>query len=230
VSDLHPDYSVTIIDLRDSFMMSKITPSVDSTGEGLATLPYPASTKYHLSQPLLSVAGYAVTIDVLPPSHTLLMQPKKSGLKVLYGSMSGRQALNVPPFTASSTTTEDTSMAADENTGAVILRFNPVGETSTWSETADVPVQTTFDVLEFEPRRFIRVDQLPWGKNPKFEGKDFYNLTGFSFQFEDGKKLAHLQFWTAGMVPRYMTSEPTLTLVDRQGSELRGSQSQRLRV
>jgi hypothetical protein len=52
--------------------------------------------------------------------------------------------------------------------------------------------------LEFDPLTFIKVEDLWWGDNDTFRGLDFYNLTGFSFRFEDQTPIAHVQFWTAG--------------------------------
>jgi hypothetical protein len=178
-------------------------------GEGLVYLPYPASVTEHLSQSLIEVANYAITIEILPPSYEITLEPKKDGIKVLYGSLSDTQGrrtpFSVPRFTTSTTTTQENSMRADDKTGAIVLRFTPVGEETTWSQAADVPVNATFDVsacgLELDPLTFIKAEDLWWGNDDKFKGKDFYNMTGFHFRFEDQTRIAHMQFWTAGTHP-----------------------------
>ncbi|KAF8253321.1 hypothetical protein K440DRAFT_642294 [Wilcoxina mikolae CBS 423.85] len=204
--------------------LNKFVPSVSATDitstitltvwvdEGLIYLPYPTSVHKHLSQPLIEVANYAIYIDVLPPIGTLSIQKQKEGIKVLYGSISDdkgrREPFSVAPFTKSLCTSQDGCITADQKTGSVALRLIPLcDDNKTWKEATDVPINTTFDVskigLKLEPLKFTKVDQLWWGKGDLFKGKDFYNMTGFSFRFQDQTPLAHLQFWTTGRLDEY---------------------------
>jgi hypothetical protein len=194
--------SVSATDIK-----SAITPTVWS-GEGLVYLPYPATVHDHLSQPLIEVANYAIYIDVLPPGSTFAIKKQEEGIKVLYGSISDgkgkREPYTVPSFTKALCTSEDGCITADEKTGSIVLRFIPVCEgDETWKQAIDVPVNARFDVskhrVTLEPLKFTKVDQLWWGIGDIFKEKDFYNMTGFSFRLEDQTRLAHLQFWTAGM-------------------------------
>jgi len=177
--------------------------------EGIVYVSNPATENLdpniHVTVPLIEVANYEISIEVLPKKYELELPPSTS-IKVLYGAVKDgdtwRAPLSVAQFTAFSTVVNSPSISAHEKYGAVILRFKPLKDThETWKHTKDVPVRTTLDVskygLTLEPLVFTKVEDLWWGS--AFKGKEFYNLSGFSFRFQDSQlQIAHLQLWTAG--------------------------------
>ncbi|KAK0716080.1 hypothetical protein B0H67DRAFT_256768 [Lasiosphaeris hirsuta] len=185
---------------------SAIIPTVWD-GEGLVYLALPSEASSSQSAPLIEVANYALAVEVHPPGTKIPIDTGE-GIKVLYGGVAdingSRTPLGTSPFpTQVSTTSEDSSLSADAETGAILLRLTPVNDTEAgeWPSAAEVPVRTTFDTselgLDFEPLAFKKVEDLWWGE--PFKGLDFYNMSGFHFRFQhDKSQIAHLQFWTAG--------------------------------
>lgn len=176
--------------------------------EGLVYLARPDEVHRAQSKPLIEIANYAISVEIHPKGDKITLESGQ-GIKVLYGSVTDnntiRKALNVDPFPEIvPVTSEDTVLRADSEHGAIILRMVPIGQPGEWPTAQDVPVKTTLDTnmfgIQFPPLQFKKVDTLWWGSN--FKGVDFYNLSGFSFRFQDDKtQIAHMQFWTAGMVP-----------------------------
>lgn len=182
---------------------SIITPTVWAD-EGLVYLPYPTDISTSAVQSLIEVANYAITVEVYP-KQTSIPVTRDEGIKVLYGSLRDgkktKTALGVAPFTIASTQCTTSTVQAGEQ-GAVLLRMSPTGSPVTFSSSAEVPVKVDFDVSQFRLKtpelKFKKVEDLWWGE--KFKGVDFTNLTGFSFRFLDQTPIAHMQFWTAGML------------------------------
>ena len=168
-------------------------------------LERPASIRYAQKLPLIEVANFALTVEIHPRGSQVDVEPG-TGIKVLYGSVSDgddvRSALGVEPFPQIVPVTSNSTMfTACKDRGAILLRIVPIGEAGTWPTAQDVPVKTTFDTsrhgINFPRLQFKKVEDLWWGA--RFKGVEFYNLSGFSFRFEDDKThIAHLQFWTAG--------------------------------
>lgn len=201
-------------------LIPKVKPAVITASvwdnEGIVHLSNPAKDnidpKVHAAMPLIKLAHYSISIEVLPPKYKLDFKDKantRTGIKVLYGAIKDgetwRAPLSVPQFTSASTLVKSPFITAHETLGAVILRLvyaSPDDDCAAFSTAADVPVETTLPVskygLKLPPLAFIKVSDLPWGG--AFEDADFYNLTGFSFRFQGTQtQLAHLQFWTAGV-------------------------------
>jgi hypothetical protein len=176
-------------------------------GEGMVYLARPQEVRMAQSQPLIEIADYALSVEVHPKGSKITLEHGQ-GFKVLYGSVtdskSTRRPLNVDPFPKiAPVTSEDTILHADSEKGAVLLRIVPIGPPGEWRTAHDVPVKTTFNTnmfgVKFPPLHFKKVEDLWWGS--KFKGVDFYNLSGFSFRFQDDKThIAHIQFWTAGTI------------------------------
>ena len=158
--------------------------------------------------PLIDIANYAISVEIHPKGSTVTLEPG-SGVKVLYGSLADsttiRRPLGAVPFPSiSPVTSEGSVLSVDAEEGAILLRLVPIGEQGAWPRAEDVPVKTTFDTgkigLHFPGLNFKKVEHLWWGS--RFKGVDFYNLSGFHFCFQDDKtRIAHMQFWTAGMYP-----------------------------
>ncbi|OIW23856.1 hypothetical protein CONLIGDRAFT_657440 [Coniochaeta ligniaria NRRL 30616] len=183
-----------------------IVPTVwDNEGLVYLALPKEVSSAHSLS--LIEVANYALTVEVYPPGSKIPIDTGE-GVKVLYGSVADingpRKPLGGPAFpTLASTTSDDSTLSADADSGAILLRLTPINDTEPgeWSTADEVPVRTTFDTselgFELKPLVFTKVEDLWWGE--PFKGLDFYNLSGFHFRFlHDKSQIAHLQFWTAG--------------------------------
>ncbi|KAF4314154.1 hypothetical protein GTA08_BOTSDO01273 [Botryosphaeria dothidea] len=163
--------------------------------------------------PLISVGGFEISVEVYPKGHQGIEIAQGEGVKVLHGSITlkngvqeTRTPFSVKPFTSFSTTSQDgpNQADADAKTGAILLRLKPESDdamNATWPRAEDVPVETLLDLfdqgLSLAPLKFIKVEDLPWGKS--FKGVDFYNLSGFHFRFLESKTaIGHIQFWTAG--------------------------------
>ncbi|KAI1131582.1 hypothetical protein F5Y10DRAFT_261964 [Nemania abortiva] len=170
---------------------------------------------------LIEVAGYAISVEVYPPAHEIPVG-SGDGLKVLYGSIvllnsngkvaDRRQPFSVPEFSAATTTISSERGVSDQKLGAVLLRLRPVEGTSDkyiatkFRSAEDVPVNTVLSLpapyYKLAPLKFNKVDSLWW--DVPFKGVDFFNLSGFHFQFITGSgrtahsPLAHIQFWTGG--------------------------------
>lgn len=195
--------------------------------EGLVYLALPKDISGVQSLPLIEVANHALTVEIHPPGSNIPIEAGE-GVKVLYGSAADingpRKPLGGPAFpTLASTTSDDSTLSADAEHGAILLRMTPVDNTEPgeWASADDVPVRTTFDTsdlaIELKPLVFKKVEDLWWGE--PFKGLDFYNLTGFHFRFlHDKSQIAHLQFWTAGKpsLPRSRTGCPKLTLTPKE--------------
>ncbi|KAK5651789.1 hypothetical protein OQA88_11656 [Cercophora sp. LCS_1] len=185
---------------------SAITPTVWD-GEGLVYLGLPSEVSSSQSAPLIEIANYALSVEVHPKGAKIPVDTGE-GIKVLYGAVAEihgtRSALGVRPFpTLASTTSEDSSLSADAESGAILLRLTPINDTDEgeWASADEVPVRTTFDASELglalDPLVFKKVETLWWGGD--FKDVDFYNLSGFHFRFQhDKSQICHLQFWTAG--------------------------------
>ncbi|KAH9904315.1 hypothetical protein F4778DRAFT_732119 [Xylariomycetidae sp. FL2044] len=193
---------------------------------------------------LIEIAGYSLSVEVYPPGYKIAVS-EGDGLKTLFGSvllfkedgsLAGiRQPFSVPKFTAATTTTSYKKASADPKLGAVLLRLRPLGQptrsfsergamtmsnyTSGFPAAKDVPLKTTLSLppplpSQLTPLTFNKVDTLWWGA--PFKDVDFYNLSGFHFQFLSPESrtsttgsssssssssahdpLAHIQFWTA---------------------------------
>jgi hypothetical protein len=169
-------------------------------------LARPCDIRETYSTPLIEIANYAISVEIHPKGSQITLEPGH-GIKVLYGSVADtnniRRPLGVDPFpTVAPVTSEDSILSVDGEDGVILLRIVPNGEPEEWPTAQDVPVKTTFDTskigIKFPTLQFKKVEDLWWGSN--FKGVDFYNLSGFSFRFQDDKtQIAHIQFWTAGM-------------------------------
>ncbi|OCK81474.1 hypothetical protein K432DRAFT_295373 [Lepidopterella palustris CBS 459.81] len=174
-------------------------------GEGMVYFVDPVTIQSSHSLPLIEVANYAISVEIHPKKGKVPVL-NGEGVKVLYGSISdgsgARNPLGTAPFPAASTTlTKDSSMEADPEKGAILLRLRPIHQKTFWHGAGEVHVKNIFDVgqigLQLKPLHFIKVENLWWGG--KFKGVDFYNMSGFYFRFlEDKTPIAHIQFWTAG--------------------------------
>ena len=207
-----------------------ILPTVwDNEGLVYLTLPKDVSSAHSLS--LIEVANYALTVEIHPPGSKIPIDPGE-GVKVLYGSAADingpRKPLAGPAFpTIASTTSDDSTLSADTDYGAILLRITPVdaAEPGEWASADDVPVRTTFDTsdlgFELPPLAFKKVEDLWWGE--PFKGLDFYNLSGFHFRFlHDKSQIAHLQFWTAGKssLPRATNDRVKLAHIRTEGTNV----------
>ncbi|RYP67683.1 hypothetical protein DL769_005697 [Monosporascus sp. CRB-8-3] len=173
--------------------------------EGLVYLARPTEVRGAQRLPLMEIANFALSVEIHPKGGKVDVEPGH-GIKVLYGSVSDgqdvRSALGVAPFPEIvPVTSNNTMLTANEENGAILLRLVPIAETATWKTAQKVPVRTTFDTsnigVNFPELQFRKVEELWWGAG--FKGVDFYNLSGFSFRFQDDKThIAHIQFWTAG--------------------------------
>lgn len=218
---------------------NSIIPSIWDN-EGLVYLSLPSETSSASTLPLIEVANYALTVEIHPPGSKIPITADE-GIKVLYGSVAdingSRKPLGGAPFpTIASITSDDDSLSADADHGAILLRLTPVEGTEgpgEWATAEDVPVKTTFDTgalgFGFEDLRFKKVEDLWWGGG--FTGVDFYNMSGFHFRFlHDKSQIAHLQFWTAGksieLLFRCVRSEADEETHYRFGCQLRRAQPQ----
>ncbi|RYP09116.1 hypothetical protein DL764_001483 [Monosporascus ibericus] len=173
--------------------------------EGLVYLARPTEVRSAQRLPLMEIANFALSIEIHPKGGKVDVEPGH-GIKVLYGSVSDgqdvRSALGVASFPEIvPVTSNNTMLTANEENGAILLRLVPIAEAATWKTAQEVPVRTTFDTsnigVNFPELQFRKVEELWWGAD--FKGVDFYNLSGFSFRFQDEKThIAHIQFWTAG--------------------------------
>jgi hypothetical protein len=191
--------------------------------EGLVYFHLPKEVSSAHSLPLIEVANYALAVEIHPPGSKIPVDTGE-GVKVLYGSVADingpRKPLGGPPFPKlASTTSDDSTLSADADHGAILLRLTPVNDTEPceWASADEVPVRMTFDTsqlgFELKPMTFTKVEDLWWGK--PFKGLDFYNLSGFHFRFlHDKSQIAHMQFWTAG---ESVTLVRTITAVCSQG-------------
>ncbi|KAH6887056.1 hypothetical protein B0T10DRAFT_539220 [Thelonectria olida] len=173
--------------------------------EGMIYLAHPADLKTAYQSPLIEIANYAISVEAHPKNSKIPLLPGQ-GIKVIYGSASDTTTVRRPLADAGfpavePVTSDDQSLTADAKKGAIILRFDPLGNPGEYASAADVPVKLTMDTskLGLQPPSlgFIKVEDLWWGGS--FKGLDFYNLTGFYFRFIDDKsEICHMQFWTAG--------------------------------
>ncbi|KAB5549543.1 hypothetical protein GE09DRAFT_1126824 [Coniochaeta sp. 2T2.1] len=175
--------------------------------EGLVYLSLPKEVSSSQSLSLIEVANYALSVEIHPPGSKMPIDTDE-GIRVLYGSVADtngiRTALRGPAFpTIASTTSDDSTLSADADHGAIVLRLTPINDTEEgeWASADKVPVRTTFDTsglgFELPPLKFTKVEDLWWGE--PFKGLDFYNMSGFHFRcLHDKIHIAHLQFWTAG--------------------------------
>jgi hypothetical protein len=173
--------------------------------EGLVYIARPVNVRSAQTSSLLEIANFALSVEIHPRGGKFNVEPGH-GIKVLYGSISDgrevRNALGVPPFpNIAPVTSDNTLFTANNENGAILLRLVPIAEAATWQTALEVPVRTTFDTsntgVNFPGLQFTKVEELWWGSG--FQGVDFYNLSGFSFRFQDDKThIAHIQFWTAG--------------------------------
>ncbi|RYP05666.1 hypothetical protein DL765_009768 [Monosporascus sp. GIB2] len=173
--------------------------------EGLVYLARPTEVRGAQRLPLMEIANFALSVEIHPKGGKVDVEPGH-GIKVLYGSVSDgqdvRSALGVAPFPEIvPVTSKNTMLTANGENGAILLRLVPIAEAATWKTAQEVPVRTTFDTsnigVNLPQLQFRKVEELWWGAG--FKGVDFYNLSGFSFRFQDDKThIAHIQFWTAG--------------------------------
>ncbi|KAL1636192.1 hypothetical protein SLS58_009886 [Diplodia intermedia] len=165
--------------------------------------------------PLISVAGFDISVESYPKGHQGIDVGHGEGIKVIYGSITlqddaheTRTPFSVRPFTAFNTASQAAASLlahANDKTGAILLRLKPRSADATsamWARAEDVPVETLLDLsgqgLALAPLKFVKVEDLAWGRDG-FQGVDFCNLSGFHFRFLETKQaIGHVQFWTAG--------------------------------
>ncbi|EKG12892.1 hypothetical protein MPH_09991 [Macrophomina phaseolina MS6] len=163
--------------------------------------------------PLISVAGFDISVESYPRGYQGIEIAYGEGIKVIHGSITLQNEMNetrtpfsVKAFTSASTASQValTQGNADDKMGVILLRLKPCSDdatTASWPKTEDIPVQTLLDLsdqgLSLAPLKFVKVEELSWGAS--FKGVDFYNLSGFHFRFLETKQaIGHIQFWTAG--------------------------------
>ncbi|KAH6871884.1 hypothetical protein B0T10DRAFT_611080 [Thelonectria olida] len=117
--------------------------------EGLIYLARPTDVKIPHRSPLIEIANYAISVEIHPKKGKISVLPGQ-GIKVLYGSASDTATIRRPLADAgfpavSPVTSDEESLTADAEKGAIILRIDPLGEPGEWPAAEKVPMRLTMD-------------------------------------------------------------------------------------
>ncbi|KAI6025448.1 hypothetical protein EDC04DRAFT_240280 [Pisolithus marmoratus] len=206
-----------------SVRVNKLHPiSVTSLGkEALLRVPRPTLIPRGKvpSMPMITIAGWRLTLKVLHPSVVVELGPK-GGVKVIYGSiflLDGNEEFTqyrtIAPGPKEVSTTKFPSHDAKGRVkagtkGAIILHVEPIDGKSQgpYNKMSDITTENVFPVLDVPVNvksmkfPFTKVENLDWGRE-NFKDFEFYNMTGFYVYFDDEAmdQVVHIQAWTLGL-------------------------------
>ncbi|KAI0325062.1 hypothetical protein GY45DRAFT_1438646 [Cubamyces sp. BRFM 1775] len=180
------------------------------------------------SMAMIAVAGYCLHVYVLAPDAEVKLG-KDDAVKVMFGEIVMKDSKGneirreIAPERYGAATTKilsDDGTLSAGSTGAVFLRMEHLSDASQgpFHNMKDLPIENAFpksklssasplpasvadpDVTDME-FAFAKVDTLDWAGSGKWDGFEFYNMTGFHVMFGDDtmEKICHSQLWTLGL-------------------------------